>query len=147
MSTFPWLTVIGAVPLVGALAIAVSPGGSAPGSEADRVARRLLVKRLALVFSLITLGLTIAMMVAFKPNGPEFQFTQTYQWIPQFGVHYAVGVDGIGLVLIGMTAVLMPVVVLASWNDADPPAPADGCRCPRPMAPCLPARGPGRGAG
>jgi NADH-quinone oxidoreductase subunit M len=126
MSTFPWLTVIGAVPLVGALAIALAPGGSAPGSEADRAARRLLVKRLALVFSLITLGLTIAMMVAFKPNGPEFQFTQTYQWIPQFGVHYAVGVDGIGLVLIAMTAVLMPVVVLASWNDADPPQPADG---------------------
>ena len=62
------------------------------------------------------------MMVSFSPNGAEFQFTQTYQWIPQFGVHYAVGVDGIALVLIGMTAVLMPVVVLASWHDADPPA-------------------------
>ena len=121
MSTFPWLTVIGAVPLAGALVIAVTPGVSAPGSEADRAARRLLVKRLALVFSLITLGLTIAMMVAFSPHGNEFQFTQTYQWIPQFGVHYAVGVDGIALVLIAMTAVLMPVVILASWNDADPP--------------------------
>jgi NADH-quinone oxidoreductase subunit M len=132
MSTFPWLTVIGAVPLAGALAIAVTPGSSAPGSEADRVARRLLVKRLALVFSVITLGLTIAMMVAFKSNGPEFQFTQTYQWIPQFGVHYAVGVDGIGLVLIAMTAVLTPVVVLASWNDADPPEPADGVPVPAP---------------
>ena len=59
------------------------------------------------------------MAVAFKPNGPDFQFTQTYQWIPQFGVHYAVGVDGIALVLILMTTVLMPVVVLASWNDAE----------------------------
>ena len=146
MSTFPWLTVIGAVPLVGALAIAVTPGGSAPGSEADRAARRLLVKRLALVFSLITLGLTIAMMVAFKSNGPEFQFTQTYQWIPQFGVHYAVGVDGIALVLIAMTAVLMPVVVLASWNDADPPSRPTACRCP-PRRHLPPARGPGRGAG
>ena len=37
-------------------------------------------------------------------------------------MHYAVGVDGIALVLIAMTAVLMPVVILASWNDADPPA-------------------------
>jgi len=125
MSTFPWLTVIGAVPLVGALVIALTPGNSAPGSDRDRAARYLLVKRLALLFSLITLGLTIAMMVSFSPNGPEFQFTQTYQWIPQFGVHYAVGVDGIALVLIGMTAVLMPVVVLASWHDADPPATAD----------------------
>ncbi len=130
MSTFPWLTVIGAVPLVGALVIAALPSGAAPGSAADRAARRLLVKRVALIFSLITLGLTIAMMVAFQPHGAEFQFTQTYQWIPQFGVHYAVGVDGIALVLIGMTAVLMPVVVLASWNDADPPEQLDGAAGP-----------------
>jgi NADH-quinone oxidoreductase subunit M len=124
MSTFPWLTAIGAVPLAGALVIALTPGQTAPGGETDRAARHLLVKRLALVFTLITLGLTIAMMVSFSPNGAQFQFTQTYQWIPQFGVHYAVGVDGIALVLIGMTAVLMPAVVLASWNDADPPGTA-----------------------
>ena len=119
MSSFPWLTVIGAIPLVGVLVISVTPGASAPGAEADRQARQLLVKRLALAFSLITLALTIAMMVSFKTNGPDFQFNQTYQWIPQFGVHFAVGVDGIALVLIGLTAVLMPVVILASWNDAD----------------------------
>jgi NADH-quinone oxidoreductase subunit M len=119
MSTFPWLTVIGAIPLVGALAISMTPGASAPGAEADREARGLLVKRLALAFSLVTLVLSIVMMVRFKPGGPDFQFTQTYQWIPQFGVHYAVGVDGIALVLIGLTVVLMPVVILASWNDAD----------------------------
>ena len=49
-------------------------------------------------------------------------------------MHYAVGVDGIALVLILMTAVLMPVVVLASWNDADRPssrtAPDTACRWP-----------------
>ena len=119
MSTFPWLTVAGAIPLVGAVAVGLTPGRSAPGGAADRRARDLLVKRLALLFTLITLGVTIAMAVAFKPNGPDFQFNQTYQWIPQFGVHYAVGVDGIALVLILMTTVLMPVVVLASWNDAE----------------------------
>jgi NADH-quinone oxidoreductase subunit M len=52
-------------------------------------------------------------------GAPNFQFTQVYQWIPQFGVHYAVGVDGIALVLLLMTTVLMPVVVLASWNDVE----------------------------
>jgi NADH-quinone oxidoreductase subunit M len=119
MSTFPWLTVAGAIPLVGAVVVSLTPGRSAPGGAADRRARDLLVKRLTLVFTLITLGFTIAMAVAFKPNGPDFQFNQTYQWIPQFGVHYAVGVDGIALVLILMTTVLMPVVVLASWNDAE----------------------------
>jgi NADH-quinone oxidoreductase subunit M len=138
MSTFPWLTVIGAVPLAGTLVIALTPGHSAPGGDADRRARALLVKRLALVFTLITLGLTIAMMVSFKIGGATFQFTQTYQWIPQFGVHYAVGVDGIALVLIGMTAVLMPVVILASWNDADPPE-AEG---PAPATASAPAEAP-----
>ena len=120
MSTFPWLTVNMAIPAVGALVLAVMPGVSAGASEDDQRARNALAKVIALVFSLLTLVATIAMIVSFKPGGPAFQFTQTYQWIPQFGIHYAVGVDGIGLVLIGMTAVLMPVVVLASWNDADP---------------------------
>jgi NADH-quinone oxidoreductase subunit M len=143
MSSFPWLTVTGAIPLAGAVVISLIPrapapaamtadgltadgltaGGAAPAEPAaGRSAgqpRDLLVKWLALGFSLATLVVTIVMAVRFNPSGPDFQFTQVYQWIPAFGVHYAVGVDGIALVLIGLTAVLMPVVVLASWNDAD----------------------------
>jgi NADH-quinone oxidoreductase subunit M len=121
MSNFPWLTVAGAIPLAGAVAIMLTPGRSAPGGDADRSARDLLVKQIALVTTLATLAVTIAMAVQFKTGGPRFQFTQTYQWIPQFGVHYAVGVDGIALVLILMTVVLMPVVLLASWNDVEGP--------------------------
>ena len=108
MSTFPWLTVTMAIPAVGALLLALIPGAG-DASEAAAHARNLLAKRAALVVSLLTLAVTIAMIASFKPNGAAFQFTQTYQWIPQFGIHYAVGVDGIALVLIGMTAVLMPV--------------------------------------
>ena len=133
MSNFPWLTVAGVIPLAGAIAVGLTPGRSAPPrgglrgvvlpgqppSDADRQARDLLVKRITLVCTLVTLAVTIAMAVNFKIGGPRFQFTQTYQWIPQFGVHYAVGADGIALVLILMTTVLMPVVVLASWNDAE----------------------------
>jgi NADH-quinone oxidoreductase subunit M len=120
MSTFPWLTVTMAIPAVGALVLAVSPGAPTGASEAEQRARNELAKWIALVFSLLTLAVTIAMMVSFSPGAPAFQFNQVYSWIPQFGIHFAVGVDGIGLVLIGMTAVLMPVVVLASWHDADP---------------------------
>ncbi len=119
MSNFPWLMVAGAIPLVGAVVIGMTPGRSAPGSAADRRARDLLVKRIALVTSLVTLGIVSAMAAQYNTGGPRFQFTQTYQWIPQFGVHYAVGVDGIALVLILMSVVLMPVVVLASWNDVE----------------------------
>jgi NADH-quinone oxidoreductase subunit M len=103
----------GGLPASGAAA-AEPLAGRAAGQPRD-----LLVKWLALGFSLATLVVTIVMAVRFSPSGPNFQFTQVYQWIPAFGVHYAVGVDGIALVLIGLTAVLMPVVVLASWNDAD----------------------------
>ncbi len=110
MSNFPWLTVAGVIPLAGALVVGLIP--------ADR-ARDVLVKQITLVFTLLTLAVTIAMAARFSLHGPAFQFTQVYQWIPQFGVHYAVGVDGIALVLILMTTILMPVVVLASWNDAE----------------------------
>src|SRR5215813_1393489 len=116
MTNFPWLTVAGAFPLVGTFTVGLIPAAS---TEAERRSRDLLVKRIALVFTLITLGVTAAMAANFTPGGKRFQFTEVYQWIPQFGVHYAVGVDGIALVLILMTAVLMPVVVLASWNDAE----------------------------
>jgi NADH-quinone oxidoreductase subunit M len=111
MSNFPWLTVAGLIPLAGALVVGLVPG-------AER-ANDLLVKRITLVVTLLTLAVTIAMAARFSLHGPAFQFTQAYQWIPQFGVHYAVGVDGIALVLILMTTILMPVVVLASWNDAE----------------------------
>jgi NADH-quinone oxidoreductase subunit M len=127
MSNFPWLTVAGAIPLVGAVAVALTPGRSAPGSSADRRARDQLVKVIALVFSLATLAVTVVMATQFKIGAPQqFQFAQVYQWIPDFGVHYAVGVDGIALVLILMSTILLPVVILASWHDADGTAgPAD----------------------
>jgi NADH-quinone oxidoreductase subunit M len=136
MSTFPWLTVTMVIPAAGALLLAVLPGAGGAG-EAGAHARNLLAKRAALVVSLLTLAVTVAMIVSFSPGGPAFQFSQTYQWIPQFGIHYAVGVDGIGLVLIGMTAVLMPVVVLASWNDADPPPAPDPAAAPGAAAPAV----------
>jgi NADH-quinone oxidoreductase subunit M len=130
MSSFPWLTVIGAIPLAGALVISIIPTASSD-DEAALAPRDLLTKQIALVTSLVTLGMTIAMAVQFSPNGPAFQFVQVHQWIPQFGVHYAVGVDGIALVLIGMTAVLMPLVILASWHDADPGGHGESAPGPR----------------
>ena len=66
---------------------------------------------MALLFTVVDLVWVIVMATQFNTSGPTYQFTEQYSWIPQFGVHYAVGVDGIALVLIGMTAVLMPVVI------------------------------------
>jgi NADH-quinone oxidoreductase subunit M len=105
---FPWLTVIGAVPLVGALALVVPP-------------LRRWARELALAVSLLALGLTVAMATQFHTaRAGGYQFRETYEWIPQFGVHYALGIDGLGLVMIGLSAVLVPVCVLAAWRELDP---------------------------
>src|SRR6202023_3055846 len=101
----PWLTVAGGIPLLGAIVVALLPVR--------------LAKVTTLLFTLVDLVWVIVMATQFNTSGATFQFTEQYSWIPQFGVHYALGVDGIGLVLIGMNTVLMPVVVLASWHDAD----------------------------
>ncbi|MGH7734933.1 MAG: complex I subunit 4 family protein, partial [Gemmatimonadales bacterium] len=122
MNGFPWLTVAGALPLAGAIVISLIPALPPDSAQADRHAREAAAKWLALAFSLATLVVVLVIAVKFQIGGPNYQFTEDYSWISQFGVHYALGVDGIALVLIAMTAVLMPVVILASWNDADPPA-------------------------
>jgi NADH-quinone oxidoreductase subunit M len=119
MNGFPWLTIAGAIPLAGALVVSLIPGLPTGRAEADRQARNTLAKWLALAFSLATLVVVIIIAVRFQVGGPNYQFTETYSWIPAFGVHYALGVDGIALVLIAMSAVLMPVVILAAWNEAD----------------------------
>jgi NADH-quinone oxidoreductase subunit M len=106
----PWLTVAGGIPLLGAILVALLPNRFA--------------KMTALLFSVVDLVWVIVMATQFNTSGPTYQFTEEYSWIPQFGVHYALGVDGIALVLIGMTAVLMPVVILASWHDVDETAEA-----------------------
>jgi NADH-quinone oxidoreductase subunit M len=119
MNGFPWLTVLGAIPLFGALVLSVIPSMPAGGAEADRLAREQLIKVLAFGFSLVTLVFLIVMACKFDIGGPTFQFNESVSWIPSLGVHYALGVDGIALVLIGMSTVLMPVVILASWHDTD----------------------------
>lgn len=105
--SFPWLSVLIAVPLVGAVVVAALPRG-----------RATLAKQLALGISVLTLALAIAMAVRFDVGG-GFQFEQVHDWISAFGAHYAVGVDGIGITLILLTAIITPVVIVASWDDAD----------------------------
>jgi NADH-quinone oxidoreductase subunit M len=105
---FPWVTVIGAIPLVGLALMLLLPRGR----DED-------CKRLALGSSLAALVGTVFMCADFHSGGARFQFVQSHDWIKAFGAHYAVGVDGIALALILMTTVLTPIIVLASWHDAD----------------------------
>jgi len=110
VNTFPWLTTLGLVPLVGSVIVALLPKS-----------KPVLAKQVALVISLLTLVLTIVMALQFNGDSVEpFQFVEKYDWIPSFGISYAVGVDGIGLVLVALATTLVPVVVLAGWKDIDP---------------------------
>jgi NADH-quinone oxidoreductase subunit M len=109
MSSFPWLTVLIVVPLVGAAATAGLPAGH----------RLQLPKQVALGTSLLTLVLAVVMSFGYDLDG-GFQFTEEHTWIKAFGAHYALGVDGLGLLMVLLTAVLVPIVVGASWYDADP---------------------------
>ncbi|MFE7588210.1 NADH-quinone oxidoreductase subunit M [Kitasatospora sp. NPDC057512] len=114
------LTATCAVPAAGAVLTAALPAGS---SES----RRRTTKAVALGASAVTLVLAAVVAARFDPHGARFQLNESYSWIRSFGITFSLGVDGIGAVLALLTAVLVPLVILASWHDADPaPAGPDG---------------------
>ncbi|MCD0485330.1 NADH-quinone oxidoreductase subunit M [Streptacidiphilus sp. ASG 303] len=113
---FPLLTVTAAVPAVGAVVTAALPA-------ATTAARRRTPKAVALAFSAATLALAAVATARFDPGGDRYQLTESYTWIRSFGISFSLGVDGIGVVLALLTAVLVPLVMLASWHDADPEDP------------------------
>ena len=107
MTDLPWLSLLIVVPLLGALVVAVLPSKGG------------LAKPVALGVSLLTLGIAVAATATSFTRGSDqqFQMVEQHEWIPQFGVSYALGVDGISLALILMALVLTPVCLLAAWND------------------------------
>ncbi|MEU3604936.1 NADH-quinone oxidoreductase subunit M [Streptomyces sp. NPDC035033] len=107
--SFPLLTATAAVPAVGAILTAAVPA-----------ARRTAAKWLALTVSLVTLVLAGIVFARFEPGGDRYQLVESHSWIKDFGVRYELGVDGIGVALIALTALLIPFIVLAGWHDADP---------------------------
>jgi NADH-quinone oxidoreductase subunit M len=105
----PWLTLVGAAPLVGAVAVACTPKE-----------RPELAKQVAIVASLVAFVLTLGVIGEFDAGSSEqFQLVEVHEWIRQYGVSYRVGVDGIALVLIALTTFLVPVVLLASWQQQE----------------------------
>src|SRR3954464_136266 len=105
MTDIPWLTILWVVPLLGALATAFGPRGA-------------LAKQTALIASLVALALGVVAATQFDRDGSGFQLTETHEWISAFGVHYALGLDGLGLLLVLLTVALVPIVLLAAWHDA-----------------------------
>ncbi|MET8083910.1 NADH-quinone oxidoreductase subunit M [Micromonospora sp. NPDC005237] len=108
MSNFPFLSVLTVAPLVGALVVAFLPRH-----------RPELAKQVAFVWSLLVLVLSVVMWVSFNAGGDRFQFRESYSWIPNWGVSFTFAADGIALVMLMLIAVLVPLVILASWHDAE----------------------------
>ncbi|WP_166137288.1 NADH-quinone oxidoreductase subunit M [Nocardioides ochotonae] len=105
MSDLPWLTVLFAVPLLGALVVAFLPRSSAT-----------LLKQVGIGVALLSAAVAVAIAAQFDADG-GMQLTETHTWIEAFGVHYALGIDGLGLLLVLLTVVLVPVVLLGAWDD------------------------------
>jgi len=103
----PWLTILWLGPVVGAGIVLLLPH-----------TQRALAKWLALLISIAVLAVTLVVAVGFKPGGDRYQFVESHRWIPAFGAGYTVGLDGIALVLVVLTAVLAPLLIIAGWNDS-----------------------------
>lgn len=142
----PWLTLAIALPAVGAILIWALPRIGTKAETASASARATAsaeaggggtavktrpatvteagtasaenAKRVALIVSLATLALVVAMALNFDTStAGDLQFEEVYPWIPYFGVHFAVGVDGIALTMVLMSVILVPLVILAAWNE------------------------------
>lgn len=108
MTSFPWLTTLWAVPIVGAAIVIVLPAS-----------QRQLAKYAGLAVSAVVTVIALALAVRFDPSGDQFQFVENHPWIPSFGTGYILGLDGIALSLVVLTAILVPLLIIAGWNDAD----------------------------
>jgi NADH-quinone oxidoreductase subunit M len=104
------LTIITLLPLVGAIALIIVGRGEKPNEHS--------MKGTALIFSLVTFGLSLALPLGFNSAG-GLQFEINVPWIEAFdlGVHYHIGVDGLSLWLVLLTTFLVPVALISTWNS------------------------------
>lgn len=98
------LTVLTWLPMAGAAVLLFTPKQSIS-----------TIRWIAFAVTLVTFGLSLAMWQAFDPSNPGFQFVVNKPWIGDT-IGYRVGVDGISVLFVVLTALLMPFAILASWE-------------------------------
>ncbi|TAJ89587.1 NADH-quinone oxidoreductase subunit M [Reyranella sp.] len=109
MSSWPILSLITFLPLVGALFCLVVNG---PKEAVDRNCRSV-----ALLTSLVTFLISILLWVRFDPTKAGFQFEENLAWVPALNIGYHVGIDGISLFFVLLATLLTPICILASWES------------------------------
>jgi NADH-quinone oxidoreductase subunit M len=99
------LTLLTLVPFVGGILVA------ALGAKRAAAARGL-----ALAFSIAALGGALSLWANFQANSGELQFVEKFDWVPTLDIQYFLGVDGLGLLMVMLTAIVAPLSILASWH-------------------------------
>jgi NADH-quinone oxidoreductase subunit M len=107
------LTLAITLPIIGALLLMTIPNRDG--------AKDGLIRNLALAISLLAFAVTLVVWAGFDTSAgaPPFQFVERAAWIPQFGIEYYVGIDGLSLMLIVLTGFLTPISLLASWPSIE----------------------------
>jgi NADH-quinone oxidoreductase subunit M len=100
------LTLVTFFPLVGIFLLLLVPKD-----------RHESIKSIGFLIGLVTFVFSIWMYAMFDPVASGMQFEVNIPWIPVFGIHYHVGIDGISLLLIMLTALLSMIVMISSWNS------------------------------
>ena len=111
MKEFPFLTVIVFTPIVTGMLILLVPKD-----------RKNLVRWMALIGATLALSLSLWVYVGYDQSVGGYQFmNDPIEWIPQLGITYQVGVDGMNLPLVLLTGIVMFTGVLISWGIDDRP--------------------------
>src|SRR5579859_3243088 len=106
MTSWPILSVVTFLPIVGAVFIAFLNDDESGVRNA---------RWIALWTTLITFVISLLLVWRFDPSNPDFQFTEKHPWLGG-AINYAMGVDGISLPLVILTTAIMPISILASWS-------------------------------
>ncbi|MBC8316637.1 MAG: NADH-quinone oxidoreductase subunit M [Desulfobulbaceae bacterium] len=99
----PILSILMILPLAGAFLLFVIPGEN-------------FQKYWALGVTILTAAVSLPLYYSFDPTTHNYQFGEHHSWIPALNVNYTLGIDGISLLLVLMTTLLMPLCVLCSWR-------------------------------
>jgi NADH-quinone oxidoreductase subunit M len=108
MSDWPLLSLVTFLPLAGALFIALTRG------EEKQVAKN--ARYVALWTSLITFVVSLLIWAGFDPTTADFQFVEKRDWLPDWGIGYHMGVDGISMWFVLLSTLLTPICILSSWE-------------------------------
>ena len=102
------LSLVTLFPLLGVVALAFMPKTNTHQ-----------IKIVALGISIITMLLSFVMALKYKSPASGFAYVTSHPWVSSFHINYALGIDGLALVLILLTTVLVPIVVLGGWNESE----------------------------